>query len=415
MSAGPKSIQALEDIDQIEKVWEREKRQIAERRHPNDFPALPSVPVSRYVDPVFFEIEKQHLWRKTWVLAGFSNEIEKPGSYKSLDIAGSPIFILRDDQGDIRAFHNACQHRGTAVCLKPQGQVERFRCPYHGWTYDLAGQLIHVPQEHEFPGLDRHQKGLKPLRCERLGNLIFVSFDENAPALAAYLEDLAELWTDVPFDRVELHETVSMEMNCNWKCVHDNFNETYHVPSVHPKTVHVALDFRCHAKHLFKNGYSAMYTKIRGGKDSGLYRSGGAEISTLKPLTAYSSRAYCVFPSLVMPVADNVFTIIESVPITVSRSRLNVHFMKITGTAGVDLEALAREAVAVFKPIAEEDAFLLEYTQKSMAGGGLDAISLSYSEQFLYNYQLEIDNIIGRDNIPERYRVGIVELPLKNR
>ncbi len=407
-------IKRLEDVDYVEAQWEFEKKLLTEHIYPEGFPHLPPIPIGRYVDAEFFELEKKHMWSSVWFLAGFASELPANGTFKAFEFLGKPIVLVRGRDGAIRAFHNVCQHRGARLCYQSSGKIDRFRCIYHNWTYELDGALVYMPSEHEFPHVDRQERSMTPLRCERLGNLVFVNFDMDAEPLDSFFAQTSQLMADVPLDKVELYRTLSWEVNCNWKGCNDNFNETYHIPHTHTDTVHGTLDYRCHAKYMFDNGHNVMITKARAGEGAGIYKTVKSVQNPLKPITNQSSLAYSLFPNLVMPVAANVFSIVESVPLESGRTRMNLHILKIQndGLTRDEHEALCEDAITAFLPVVEEDVFMLSDMHASMSGGGIKSAQVSYAEQFVYNHQQHLDRVIGSENIPENLRITPVDLPI---
>src|ERR1700722_79813 len=167
-------------------VHEAVEREIARTTYPDAFPALPEVPAGRYYDPQFYELEQQYLWRKTWLHAGHVSELPTVGSYKLFEQLGLSIIISRGLDGEIRAFHNICRHRASALLLETKGVARRFVCPYHAWGYSLDGRLTAVPREHDFPCLDKSKRGLLPVRCETMRGMIFLNLDERAQSLADF-------------------------------------------------------------------------------------------------------------------------------------------------------------------------------------------------------------------------------------
>ena len=198
----------LESTARIENLWQTEDIRATEKRHPSDFPALPEIPVGRYTRDDFFQLERQHLWSKTWLLVGVANELPTPGSFRSYTLNGVPVVVVRGNDGAIRAFYNVCQHRGATLVTATSGAVKTFNCRYHCWSYDLEGKLAFVPDEHDFAGLDRSKRSLRPLRCELWGNLIFLCFDPAARPLSDHLASLSDALSDVPLDKVQLYTTL---------------------------------------------------------------------------------------------------------------------------------------------------------------------------------------------------------------
>ena len=113
---------------------------------PAGFPALPDIPAGRYVDPRFHQLELDHVWRKSWLLAAHIDEISEPGCFMLWENAGQPVVIVHAEGGAVNAFYNTCSHRGAPVVTEQRGQSRRLTCKYHGWSYDHEGELRGIPQ-----------------------------------------------------------------------------------------------------------------------------------------------------------------------------------------------------------------------------------------------------------------------------
>ena len=141
---------------QMDFEWKREGP-------PEGFPVLPPIPTGRYTDPAFYALEQQHLWKKSWLLVGRDEDFEGPGSFRTYDRTGSPLLLVRGNDGVLRGFFNTCQHRGAPVVRDACGAAKRLRCQYHSWTYDLDGTLLQVPDRRDFGDLDESRRNLS--RC----------------------------------------------------------------------------------------------------------------------------------------------------------------------------------------------------------------------------------------------------------
>ena len=158
-------------------------------------------------------------------------------NHKLCDIVGAPILLARDDDGQVRAFYNACRHRGAPVVRGECGQARMLVCQFHSWGYDLEGQLRRVPEERDFVGLDRAERGLMPVRCEQWGGCWFVNLDPAAMPLLDWLHPLPTLLDDVARSPLRQFHSSSVELGCNWKVLAEGFLEVYHARTVHPLTV----------------------------------------------------------------------------------------------------------------------------------------------------------------------------------
>lgn len=116
-----------------------------------------------YTDPELYQADLDLIWYRDWIFAATTAELPKPGAYVTLQLGAYPIVVVRGQDGEIRAFHNVCRHRGQRLCAKPAGQTVKLVCPYHQWTYETDGKLLWARDMG--PEFDPAQHGLKPLHC----------------------------------------------------------------------------------------------------------------------------------------------------------------------------------------------------------------------------------------------------------
>jgi nitrite reductase/ring-hydroxylating ferredoxin subunit len=186
-------------------------------------------PVENYSSQARFDAERR-LMRRLPVPFCPVAALPEPGSYVARASAGVPIVVVRDLGGTIRAFRNACRHRGMQLA-EGSGCTKIFRCTYHGWAYRLDGRLEYVPHEHGFPDLDKENKGLVPVHAVDIqSGLVFVTQDE--PVGPGALESLPDLLTDnqVLFDSGESVDDI------NWKLTAEGTLEGYHIKPTHPES-----------------------------------------------------------------------------------------------------------------------------------------------------------------------------------
>lgn len=197
---------------------------------------------ARYTDPAFFAAEMAGMWGRTWQWACREEQIPEVGDYVVYEIGRWSVIVVRSGPDEISAFHNSCAHRATQLRAPGAGSATAFRCPYHGWTYDLAGKLQSLPCRWDFPHVgDGHD--LHPVRCERWGGFVFVNLDPDAGPLADHLaplpEHLRDGW-DLSRRCVTLH--IEKELPGNWKAAIEAFLEAYHVVETHADYLPVVCD-----------------------------------------------------------------------------------------------------------------------------------------------------------------------------
>ena len=208
--------------------------------------ALPdahTIPARWYTDPRIAQLELQNVFSRTWQSVGRTAQVEKPGQYVSTTVAGEPIVAVRGSDGILRAFYNVCRHHAMTVMNEPCGHAQHLRCPYHGWTYNLEGELRGMTEFEGVNNFDRAQNGLVPVRVEIWENFILVNLDPHAAALRESLGALIGLAKPLNFGSLKFVERRSYIQQCNWKVYVDNFLDGgYHVPHMH-KGLNSVLDY----------------------------------------------------------------------------------------------------------------------------------------------------------------------------
>ena len=196
------------------------------------------LPAWSFFNNEMFEAEKDLLFRRHWQLVCHSSDIPNNGDFVTLDLVGERALVIRGSDGEVRAFHNLCKHRGSRVLAEVSGNCKSaITCPFHGWTYNLDGTLRGAAQPASLPALDPVKYGLPPLEMDIWNGFIFVRFQPGPqPALSQVLKNF-----DAEVSQYQLASLQASgdgfwteQINANWKCVRDVDNEGYHVPMAHP-------------------------------------------------------------------------------------------------------------------------------------------------------------------------------------
>jgi phenylpropionate dioxygenase-like ring-hydroxylating dioxygenase large terminal subunit len=174
---------------------------------------------------------------RSWIEIGHLCEVPEPGNFirRELEFAKASLLIVRGKDGQVRAFHNVCTHRGTQLVEEAQGKQSKFSCRYHMWTFGNDGALLSAPDFESF-GLSKADCALKQVRLEVCAGLIFVNFDPAAPPLDEWLGGLAAELETLPVAKATTFSEYTYEIEANWKLTYDNFQENYHLRFIHPKT-----------------------------------------------------------------------------------------------------------------------------------------------------------------------------------
>lgn len=191
------------------------------------------IPKERYYSPDWHRLEVERLWRRCWQMACREEELLSPGDTVVYEVADASILLVRTEEGRIKGFHNACLHRG-ATLRSTDGYTPELRCPFHGFTWSLDGDLISVPCQWDFPHVDTDRFHLPEVLVDTWAGWVFINMDPGAMSLAEYLGDLPDSfpWPHEDFTK-QAH--VVKVLRCNWKIALDAFIESFHVIATHPQ------------------------------------------------------------------------------------------------------------------------------------------------------------------------------------
>ena len=204
------------------------------RRVGEHLPGNTRVPARVYYAHDVHDLEVERLWSRTWQLACLAEEIPEVGDYHVYDIAHLSFLIVRTAPDQIKAYRNACLHRGRKLREHHGRGASSLRCPFHGWCWELNGSLREIPCQWDFPDVDMADYGLPEALVDTWHGFVFINPDRDAAPLADYLGDLADHFEFVPFERRCKSAHVSKLMPMNWKTCQEAFMESYHVVATHP-------------------------------------------------------------------------------------------------------------------------------------------------------------------------------------
>ncbi len=195
------------------------------------------MPADYYLDPDIWQREVDNIFKRLPLLLGFTSELRDSGQYKAVKIMGVPVIMIRSKDGRVRAFLNACRHRGAAVLKEGTGKCARMVCPYHAWAYNDRGVLVTVNDAPKFGDLDTEGEGLTELPCAERAGLIFVGLTPGYETdIDAYLGGMLPELESLEIAHWELCATQSLT-TANWKMAHDGYVDGYHIASLHPTTI----------------------------------------------------------------------------------------------------------------------------------------------------------------------------------
>lgn len=246
LSHGAKSVFQLDDPEPLRPELERPPIVIGEVLRRDPFPppenlledpqlrlGTDPIPAYRYFSREYAQLEKEKLWPKVWQFACWGQDIPNPGDIHVYRILDRSVLIVRQRDGGVKAFINACLHRGRELCEEHSHQAE-LKCPYHFFTWGLDGGLKWTPSKWDFPQVDEAKFRLPEIRVEEWNGFLFVNFDSNAPSLAEFMgQRFLDHWKVWDFSKRFKGAHVQKRVNCNWKTGQDAFIEGFHAFASH--------------------------------------------------------------------------------------------------------------------------------------------------------------------------------------
>lgn len=332
-------------------------------------PTLPldraeTIPAAWYTEAAVFEAERRTVFAGAWQAAGRCDQVEGPGSFFTADLAGLPVVFVRDESATLRALVNVCRHRAARVAHVSQGKASRFRCRYHGWTYDLSGKLRGTP---EFDGVSqfrREDEGLPEIAVDTWGPFVWACPGKAAPPLLQWLDPLPRLMGRAGLEAMRCVERREYELACNWKVFVDNYLDGgYHVNTIHPALSGV-LDYTHYRTEIFS--HISLQTSPLRPSDG---KSGDA--STGKVRTGETAYYAWVFPNFMVNAYEGVMDTNLVIPLGPDRCRVVFDFY-FTPRNGEDPEKFAAESIAVADRVQQEDGEICEDVQRGLASGAFD-------------------------------------------
>lgn len=349
------------------------------------FTEATSLPPGIYHDQQVHDLEIERLFRQDWICIGRHAEIPNPGDYITRDIIDSPVFVIRQRDGSVKAFANVCLHRAARL-LDGSGHVSRISCPYHSWTYEADGKLIGAPFMNETPGFELSSFRLKEMRCESWEGFIYVSLSADAQSLEEALTGLTELVGDFRMgDYVTVYEHVE-SWDANWKCLVENFMDSYHIHRVHKES-------------FARYGSSEDLTKLFPGDDAYTYHVvqenedrhsvyAHSENSWLKGDDRYKTYLINIFPSHVIQLQPDLLWYLSILPDGVGRLKIRwaVSIPAEILDSAPNREVEIDKQMSLIHQVNAEDKSIVSNVSRTTASPHAERGPLSYLERNLWEF-----------------------------
>jgi choline monooxygenase len=335
------------------------------------------LPNACYTDAEWLKLENERLFARTWMYAGCLDQLAQPGDAFPTTIGGKPVLLVHGRDGEIRAFHNVCRHRGAVLVDKPCKGLAALTCPYHAWAYGLDGSLrtrLH------FDGAGKHDlsgqgPGLVPIPMAMWFRAIFINLDGKAEPFEDYIAPLGARLPHHDLGALRLHKTVEWEFRANWKLVFENYFDNYHIGTIHPKLDAFApMVDRRGFEPLGKFLHTELYFDApEDGRGVGL-----PYYPNLPPGEDRFEAGYHLFPSCCYQVWLDQLTIFQVFPIAPDHTVEHLHVFLIGEAATDPAYGEAAQGVCdMWDELNREDVDAIEWMQKGRQSPAFDGGMLS--------------------------------------
>ena len=345
------------------------------------------LPPAAFVSPAVYDAEVRRIFARGWVHVADVTDLRVPGDFVAGAIGTTPVVIVRDHDGAIGGFVNACRHRGATV-VEGRGNCGRqLSCPYHAWSYGLDGHLIGLPSREEFQGCDLGAMGLVPVRTATAGPMVFACLDAQSPPFEVWGGELIAALARARGDEMELAFEYVYEVDVNWKVYVENGLEGYHVAIVHD----VLNDFveTKTARHFFEPWASYTHAFIKPE-----YREMIPPIAHLSDEEKTYVRFGHVFPNLIPVIAPAEFSYLRIDPLGPERIRLVARSFDLGGELA-GLRDFRREALDRTN---QQDIGVVTRVQRGLRARGLPAgVHASFLESRIGHFEQMVARALASD------------------
>jgi choline monooxygenase len=310
-----------------------------------------------YTDRDIFEIEQPIVTRQTWQYMGHIDQLASRGSFLTAKIGDVPVVVVNSDEG-LRGYVNVCRHRGHLIARGKQGQCSSLQCHYHGWTWNLDGELKGVPRANREPHFDMSEWPLVTMQVSTWGNLVFGCLDQDGPTLEEYLGDIPQHVLDRGHDpsnyRLARHD--DLELPCNWKVFNDNMIECYHCPTGHPE---------------FREVYSieperyVLEVHHMAGYHSALLKEDDKSQSYAGVLGQF--QFYFLFPTTMVMYHEIAEVMIVANPLEAERTSFYIEYHYLPDADPKDIEDFEKW----YEPLWDQDIALIQGVQEGIRAGAV--------------------------------------------
>ncbi|MDQ2855721.1 MAG: Rieske 2Fe-2S domain-containing protein [Acidobacteriota bacterium] len=357
-----------------------------------------TIPAPWYTDKQLYDLELKTVFARSWQFAARADQLSEPGRYVSTEVAGEPIVVVRGSDEILRGFFNVCRHHAATVMTEPEGSANQLRCPYHGWTYALDGELKGTPDFAGVCNFERGANGLVPVDLDTWEKWAFARIERDAergtgvsPVTLSLQESLGPPLLDqiraLGLENLHWMERRRYSFDCNWKVFVDNYLDGgYHVPYLH-KGLDSVLDY---SKYMIENGerfclqWSPIVTQ-------------GAEAATGAVRKGDRALYYWIYPNFMINYYEGLMDTNLVIPRGVDKTEVifDFYFPDVTDAAE---RTRNRASIEVGQRIQDEDVAICKSVQRGLNSRAYQAGRLSVRREageHLFHRLLHADLLAG--------------------
>lgn len=367
-----------------------------------------SLPAWLYHDREFFEAEIRAVFRPSWQVVCHLSDIPNAGDFHTLEFLGESLFVVRGDDGAVRAFHNVCRHRASRLVEPGRGHCgRRISCPYHHWTYALDGRLVALPQRKRFPDLDTDTHGLVPVEHELFMGFVFVRLEPGLPSLAEmlapYRDELAAYRMEalVPQGRVTLRPRA-----VNWKNVADNYSDGLHIPVAHPGLTRLfAGSYAIEAQAWVDKMSGAITDTLSSNWSERRYQRFLPAVAHLPPERQRLWTYFKLWPNVAFDIYPDQIDFMQFLPISPTETLIR-EIAYVHPDARREMRAARYLNWRINRQVNLEDKALIERVQAGMASSSYTSGPLGDNEVCLRSFGRRLRALIPQARLPHAPAAG---------
>jgi choline monooxygenase len=330
-----------------------------------------TLPSFFYTSPEFFHFDQKNGLGKSWQYICHLSQLTEPGGYITATVAGKPVIVIKGPDDQLKGFYNVCRHRAGPLAAK-SGKSGILQCQYHGWTYNLNGELCGTP---EFEGIKNFEKAnysLRKIAVEAWEGLVFVNLNQQTAPLNLFVEGISERIKPNGLANKSFHSRVIYEVNCNWKVYVENYLEGYHLPHVHPE-LNKLLDYKNYFTETFKYN-SLQYSPLNSADN--LYGGENGE-----------AFYYFIFPNMMLNILPGRLQLNLVVPVSHNQTEIifDYFYDDLKSAKG---HKMIKDDLAYSDVIQAQDIDICQLVQKGLESEVYEKGRLSVKrEQGIYHFQ----------------------------